>query len=630
MTATHQLQGHDGAAETPAGNSPITEFFSSGSTRVKLSKALMEGEGFRLSYRDLFEQTCRLGTLFEERGLTLGDRAVIISDHDPSIISLFFALIRHGITATMLNPHGSDSELETLCNAADPAVIFVDAEVARSLPCLQERPDAITIDPQAGSRGRGLFRLKKARDTGTDSFPALLTRYAPATDLPVFIPEDTPAYILFTSGTTSQPKGVVITHKSLFAQMDTFVNQYRLSEDTRLLNVLPFYHTDGLTQGAVVSFVAGGTLLRPMRFRVERLTELLDGIYKLRVSHFVTVPSMLALIDQISADLQDAFHTHEFEFIISTAAYLDESLWRRFETTFGVRVVNVYGLTETVCEACYCGPEDSAFRYGTVGRPVDCEARVVADDGSLMASGGPGELVLKGDNIMAGYFRMPEATAEVLRDGWFHTGDVAEIDADGFVRIVGRKKSVIISGGYNIYPEDVTNVIRRMPEVLDAVSFGLPDATWGEKVVACVIPKDGVELSESALATHFLAEASREKLPREFHLMSEFPRGPAGKVVLETLKQQVLDATEALISPTNDDASWQERFLELTARAFKVDVDAVTLEATPEQIESWDSLAHVEWLMALEKAYAIRFDPKDIMTIRSVGQALSVLEGKQH
>jgi len=630
MTASHQLKGSNGAAPVFAGNSHLTALLSVDNKNARSNKALIEGEDYRLSYRELLDSVCRMGSFFEERRLAIGDRAVLISDDDPSTITLFFALIRHGFTATILNPNSSASELEALTEAADPAVIFADTAVVGRVDCLQNRQEVVTINPEGiWLRARGIFKRKLPKGNAT-SFPAMLSHYSPLPDLPDEIPADTPAYILFTSGTTSRPKGVVITHRNLFSQMNTFINQYGFDSDSRLLNVLPFYHTDGLTQGAVVAFAAGATLLRPMRFRIERVAELMDSIYRLRVTHLITVPSILALVEQLSDQSSDAFQTHEFKFVISTAAYLDEALWRRFEETFGVRVVNVYGLTETVCEACYCGPDEESFAYGTVGKPVDCEARILTEDGSLAACGGPGELALKGDNIMAGYFRMPEETAEVLRDGWFYTGDIAEIDERGFVRIVGRKKSVIISGGVNIYPEDVTNVIRRMPGVLDAVTFGLPDPTWGEKVISCIIPLDGFTLTESDAAAHFLAEASREKLPREFHFLSEFPRGPAGKVIVDALIAEIESARESRSPNIDDSSSIREQFLTITAKAFKIDVDAVTLESTPEQVESWDSLAHVEWLMALEHAYSIRFDPRDIMTIKSVGQALTALEVKQH
>lgn len=165
------------------------------------------------------------------------------------------------------------------------------------------------------------------------------------------MPLDTVAYILFTSGTTSRPKGVEITHGNLLAQMQTFCRQYGYTPRTRLLNILPLHHTDGLTQGPVVALTAGASVYRPFIFSINRLSELIDNIYKHSITHFITVPSILQLIDAMDQQVDDGFHTDCFQYVISTAGYLDPNLWARFEQRFQTKIVNVYGLTETVCEA---------------------------------------------------------------------------------------------------------------------------------------------------------------------------------------------------------------------------------------------------------------------------------------
>ena len=350
---------------------------------------------------------------------------------------------------------------------------------------------------------------------------------------------DTLAYILFTSGTTSRPKGVEISHQNLFAQERTFVRHYGLDARTQLLNVLPMFHTDGLTHGPVLALFAGGTLHRPIsQFRVDLLPHLIRSIYTLQVTHFITVPAVLSLLHNLAEDFSEVFTNPDFRFIISTAAYLDPKLWRNIESRFGVRTVNVYGLTETVCEALYCGPDDETRKIGTVGKPVDCAARIVDDASKDVAQGQVGELILKGDNVMRGYFRQPKETAEVPSNGWFHTGDLAKIDDEGFYSIVGRKKDVIITAGINVYPEDVTAVIRSMPDVVDAVTFGLNDDVWGERVVSCVQASDE-NVTIEAVAAHCGANLSREKLPNKIFIFPDFPRGPAGKVITSEIKELV-------------------------------------------------------------------------------------------
>ncbi len=603
--------------------------------RTRPGKVFLEGR-VGLSYGELFDRAGRVASYVRQQGLGVDDRAIIISSDDSAVTEIFFGLIAAGVTAVLLNPEGSVDETVSLVRAADASLLFVDDSRFNDVDfgsILKPGSPVIRVLPSATKRTRLFARFtgKRAADSGSApaSYPAILGDYEPclASDTP--IPESTTAYILFTSGTTSRPKGVEITHKSLFAQMDTFVTQYSLDDRSRILNLLPLHHTDGLTHGAVVSLVCGGTLVRPMRFRVDRLPALLDEIYKSRITHFITVPSMLAMIRQFGADYHDAFETEDFKFIISTAAYLDPGLWESLTDLLKVRIVNVYGLTETVCEACYCGPDDDSFRIGTIGKPVDCEVRVVDADGNALAPGQPGELVIKGDNVMKGYFRMPEETAEVLRDGWFHTGDIATIDDDGFVSIVGRKKSVIISGGYNVYPEDVTNVLMRLEGVADAVTVGMPDPTWGERVVSCVIPAKHGDLSASEISKYMSQHVAREKLPRDIYLMEEFPRGPAGKVKLDELRDRI----RGLDSGSAPDASagiadLTTAVADIASSVFKLPANELGPDASPETVAAWNSLAHVEFLMALEIEFGHRFSPRDIMSISNLGQAVDVLQRK--
>ncbi len=624
--------------DNQSGNSRLTrchDVLEHARRRIKPGKFLLEGR-FSLSYGELFDKAGRVAEFARQQGLGVDDRAIIISDNDSAVIEIFFGLIASGVTAVLLNPEGSVDETVSLVRAADASLVFVDdglypdvdfgAMVRGSLP-------VIRILPPAARRTRFFALLAGERKADAQQsnglYPAMLAAYEPSLAAGTPIPDTTTAYILFTSGTTSRPKGVEISHKSLFAQMDTFVRQYRLDESARIINLLPLHHTDGLTHGAVVSLVCGGTLVRPMRFRVDRLPALLDEIYKSRITHFITVPSMLAMIQQFGADHEDAFETEDFRFIISTAAYLDPGLWASLMETLNVRIVNVYGLTETVCEACYCGPDDETFRVGTVGKPVDCEVKVIGDDGRSLGFGQPGELLIKGDNVMKGYFRLPEETAEVLRDGWFHTGDIATIDESGIVSIVGRKKSVIISGGYNIYPEDVTNVLMRMDGVADAVTVGMPDETWGERVVSCVIVAKGSGISTSDISEFCVQQVAREKLPRDIYIMDEFPRGPAGKVRLNKLRERIRGIGESSAA-ANDagDGDLTNVVTEIASSVFKLPPGELGPDASPENVAAWNSLAHVEFLMALEVEFGQRFSTRDVMSISNLGQAVQVLQSK--
>ena len=617
-------------------HSRFIELFGEIQARIPAQKPFVVGPP-SLSYGALFDRIAALTSLFARIGLSVGDRAVLCSEDDIAVATIFMALLRNGITSVILPPMAPAAELERLIEAADAKVSFIDAKIRERCDlkyACRDDSTIVEIEPEKRAGAQGSFagalvsRITSSRDTASaERYPALLESVSLSERPSGQIPDSTIAYILFTSGTTSTPKGVEISHRALFAQMSTFVRQYRLDSDARWLNILPLHHTDGLTQGIVVAFAAGATAYRPMRFRVDRLPALLDFIYANRITHFVTVPSVLNLILNLGDTYADSFEGEDFRFVISTAAHLDLDTWRTFEEKLKVRVVNVYGLTETVCESLYCGPDSETRRLGTVGKPVDCEARIVDDEGRDAAPGSVGELILRGDHIMTGYFRMPDATASVLKGGWFFTGDLAEVDGDGFYRIVGRKKNVIITAGVNVYPEDVTCVLRSMPEILDAVTFAMPDANWGERVVACVVPVERATLSEAKIADHFLSRASREKLPREIHIVDDLPRGPAGKVIVAQLKE-TLNLGSSAQTESAGAASLDDRIFEAAASALKTSAASLSLDSTPENTKGWSSLAHVELLMALESTFDVRFDPKDIMTISSLADAKRVLEKK--
>ncbi|MGD8341082.1 MAG: AMP-binding protein, partial [Gammaproteobacteria bacterium] len=589
-------------------------------------REFIRAEAGTLTYGTLVNRVRQLTTHFRRLALDPGSRVVVSTHDDLALATIFLALLRNGLTAVILNPEARATELARLIEAADPAALFVDPAVADRMDPFQviEQP-VVRIDSPAEEPSRlGRFFRRSNDQRDESAYPAILDTLD-ATDPPEVVDPQSVAYILFTSGTTSQPKGVEITLRSLFAQMGTFVRHYRLDESTRLMNLLPLHHTDGLTQGVMVAACAQATLLRPLRIRVNRIGDILQACNDLQATHLVAVPSMLTLMLSLGEQFQDVFRSGCFNFVISTAAYLDEGTWRRFEDTFGTRVVNVYGLTETVCESLYCGPDDATRRIGTIGKPVDAEAKVVDEQGCEVAPGETGELVLRGPHIMRGYFRMPEETADVLKDGWFSTGDLATVDSEGFFQVVGRKKDVIISAGMNVYPEDVNAVLRAVPGIMDVATLGLPDEQWGERVVAAIVAEPDQSPSEEAIAEHFLANASPEKLPREMHFFDELPRGPAGKVVKADLRRLIEERREGRRASSTG-GSLADRVLAVAAHAFKCRPESLSLASSPKTTDGWTSLAHVEFLMGLELEFEIKLTPEDIMRIDSLGEALAYVE----
>ena len=597
--------------------------FTEQEKRQPKGKILLGGAARNLTYGQIADETRRFYSWCIASGLQPGDRAVILTRDDIALTSLFFGCLRYGLTAVIVSQDSGKLEQENLIAAAKPAALFMDADYFGTLK-LPAHKAVLRITPRGGMPSF-IERLFGKKQEG-DLYPASLFMRAPEQN-PAPVPLDATAYILFTSGTTSRPKGVEITHGNLLAQMNTFVRHYGYTSASRLLNILPLHHTDGLTQGPVVAFVAGCGVFRPLRFSITEIPALINATYRLRISHFIAVPTMLQLIDGLSGAQPDAFRTGDFKFIISTAGYLDPNLWARFEKRFTVMIVNVYGLTETVCEALYCGPSPETRKLGTIGKPVDTECRIVSEDGKDAANGAVGELWLKGPHIMKGYFEMPNETAEVLtKDGWFKTGDLCKRDEDGFYHIAGRKKNVIISGGMNIYPEDVANILRNLPGVIDAAVWGEDDATWGETVAAAIILKPGANQNEQSVAQAFAERAAAAMAPRRIHIVADFPRGPAGKVIVRDLRAAIASKQDHNLAHAGNDL--MQAVLGVAAQSFKCAPENLSLESTAETVKGWNSLAHVEFLLSLEKEFGIKIGPKEILSVRSLGDALRIVREK--
>lgn len=566
-----------------------------------------------------------------------GERMVLATRDDRALLTCFIAALNSGVTSVIVDPRAPVPELSTLVAAADAKAIVADTGVMEGLDeagSLEGVAQRIRIGGNAGPSKKGGLRLfsgrqDKAGDDDIGTLAGILNRHKGARPGHADTGEEAIAYILFTSGTTSRPKGVMISHRALHAQMRTFITNYGLSDQSAVMNLLPFHHTDGLTQGAVMCLLAGSTFVRPYAFSPDMLPQVMTDLYKYAVSHLVTVPSVLALTRTLDNSFADSFEHPEFKFIISTAAYLDPALWQDCEERFGVQIVNVYGLTETVCETMYCGPDPSCRRMGAVGKPIDSLAKIVDEAGNELGDEQEGELLVAGDHIMSGYFNNPEETADVLQDGWFRTGDTARRDKDGFYFIVGRKKDLIISGGMNIYPEDVNGILRNIPGVIDAATFGLPDPMWGERAVSCIICDESTDPSIETITAEFLKRGSRQKLPRDIVKLDAFPRGPAGKVVMSEVKALAVRRLSQQVAEDERGASEggvPAKIYSIAAGILRCPAEQLAPESDSETVSNWTSLNHVEMMLALEDAFGFKFSPREIMKFRTLGDAIDIVQ----
>lgn len=579
-----------------------------------------------LSYGELLDRMARLAGFFKHRGLDAGSRVVLATRNDAAAVVLYLALVRNGLTAVLVDPQAPAFEARALLAAAEAQGLFIDADLHEAWAPMATPCTILIRKPAPASLFTRLLGRDPAGSMEPADYPALLRHHQPLAAAPS-LPAGLDAHILFTSGTTARPKGVRISQEALVAHLGTLVRHFDYAESSRILNVLPLHHTDGLVQGPLVAFVRGASLHRPMPFSIQALPALLDTIFTGRISHFVTVPAVLALMMRMGEGSEDCCSSPEFRCVVSTAAHLDQALWEAFETRFRTRVANVYGLTETVAGSVFSGPDGPSHRPGTIGKPVDCRVRIVGPDGVDLPDGRTGELLLAGAHLMTGYFQDPAATEAVLRDGWLSTGDLATRDEEGFCRIVGRRKTLIITGGLNLHPEEVSECLNSHPEVHEAVTFGVPDATWGERVVAAVVAGTPAPAEEALVA--FLRERlSPFKIPSEIHFLPAFPKGPSGKVILEDVRRLVAGAPAGPGAATSGDL--EARVRAAAARVFRVPASSLSADSGQGSTPGWDSLAHLALVVDLEETFDLRLSAADIIRIATLRDAERIVRERTH
>jgi len=576
----------------------------------------------RISYGEATAIIRKLTSLYKSWRLSPGDRVAFSTQDNTHASILFLSLLCNGITAVFLDPETKPLRAKHLLEVSRPKAIILDTDLHGSWD-VSGVATVLAIDNQR--RASLLRRLFSKAPAGSDAltYPLILSSFA-AGELPAHIDPESDAYILFTSGTTNAPKGVRISHRALCSHLGTISKVYGYTPEARILNILLLSHADGIIQGPVVAFFNTAQLFNPFRFAISRITELLDAIYHHRISHFICVPTMLALILRFATEEKDAFNNSDFKLIASCGAQLEPDLWQGFESNFGVRIVNVYGLTETVVGGMFAGPDEQSHHIGSIGRPVDCEARIVDGDGLDVPPGEAGELWLRGDNIMSGYFEAPEATADAFSGGWLKTGDIACCNPEGIYRIIGRKKEIIISGGVNIHPEEITEVLNKHPQVTEAVTFGLPDHDWGEKVVSAVVVSVP-SLCEEELILFCRDNLEEVKVPDMIAILERLPRGRSGKVQLEVIKEHFLNTRMAAAGAAHD---IEQRIIGIAAHCFKVSAESLSIGNTIDTTIGWDSLSHLELIVTLEETFAIKFTPAEIMRMDSLETVVSTVRQK--
>jgi long-chain acyl-CoA synthetase len=353
------------------------------------------------------------------------------------------------------------------------------------------------------------------------------------------------AVILYTSGTTAGPKGVELTYSNLHSNCVDSIAALHMEKDHRFLSVLPPFHVFGLTACVLIPVYLGTSVFALPRFNPLAA---IRAVASKQISIMIAIPSMYAAMLRTKSATKEAFASCRLA--ISGGEPLPENVRLGFEERFGVVLRQGYGLTETSPVVAACGR--TVHRVGTVGKPIPhVEIRIVESDGRPAADGQDGEILVRGPGVMKGYYRKPEETRRVLdADGWFHTGDLGRLDADGFLRITGRAKDMLIVGGENVFAREIEAVLENHEAVAQAAVIGMPDDLRGEVPWAFVIPRPGAEVAESELRAFAKQSLAGFKVPRRIEIREELPTGPTGKILKRRLRQSVsVDDTQGTSEP---------------------------------------------------------------------------------
>jgi long-chain acyl-CoA synthetase len=498
-----------------------------------------------LTYAELHEKARRAATLFQDVGVKPGDRVGLLLPNVPEYLIAAYGVWMAGGVVVSLSPLSVAEETSDLVRATDCKVIVALDLLTPLATTGLHRPKSLltcSIEPRLPWWQRMLYRVARWR-RGAHRFHGVphrdflteLARHEPI-EQPVRVEGNAPAYILPTGGTTGHPKAVTLSHRNLMAnawQLYHWCGQ-RTGKDT-LLAVIPFFHSYGLSTCVTTGIAMGATLVLHHRFQPAKVLDLIEAS---KPTVFPAVPAMLNALNQrmrkSRRDLQSLM------WVISGGAPLDPAVAEEFANSARCQVVEGYGLSEA-SPVTHVGPLDGTARLKFIGLPLpDTEARIVdAETGETeLPPGEVGELVIRGPQVMLGYWNDPESTSRTIRNGWLYTGDLALMTEDGFFQIVDRKKDLIITSGFNVYPSDVEAVLRRYPGIVDAAVVGVPDRNKGELVKAVVSVKDKSRFRLHGLE-HFLAEhLAHHKRPKIIEVCEgDLPRNFLGKVLRRKVRE---------------------------------------------------------------------------------------------
>jgi len=479
-----------------------------------------EADGRKFSYAEFQSAVSRTAAMLMSHDIGKGDVVSLLMPNSVEYIIGYFACWRLGALAGPVNSLLKEHEIEFVMNNSEAKAILVHSEfqpvIEKLKPQLPQLQSIINFDDEAEATRRSRGTLADGRVSET-------------------IAGDDDAIIIYTSGTTGKPKGCLLTHGNIIANARQISDWLNFTENDRLLTIMPLFHMNAVSVTTMSALYAGGSTVVSPRFSGSKFWNVISDY---QITSFGSVATMLAMLLNTYPDgVPDGLQTGQLRFAMCGSAPVPGEVMKKFEATFACPVVEGYGLSESTCRSTF-NPADERRRPGSCGLPIGNEMKVVDDDDNEVPDGELGEIVLRGENILKGYFKNPEATANAFRGGWFHTNDIGYRDQDGFFFIVDRKSDMIIRGGENIYPREIDEVLYQHSAVAAAATIGVPDDLYGEEVAAFIVLKDGMSATEDELIAHCKSELADYKCPKSIRIVKDIPKGPTGKLLKRELARQ--------------------------------------------------------------------------------------------
>jgi fatty-acyl-CoA synthase len=476
--------------------------------------------GRRRSYAEMHDRVGRIATWLTELGIGRGDRVGVLALNSLDTMEIIFATWRIGAVHLALNFRLTASELDFIIDNAGPELVVYDAELTGTVEAL-----SVSVPHLVETDGQG----------GESDFEARIAAAAPTPDMVPLEPDDT-CMLMYSSGTTGRPKGVVITHgMMLWAQFNAGAPM-RCTEDMVSLAVMPLFHIGGLQVFTAPALFAGGTAVIMRSFDPGLTLEAFSD-RSLGITHFLGVPAIFnALRDHPKnpdADLSG------LQMVLAGAETVPEALVRWWGER-GLVIQEGYGMTENVASCCVVGRDDVARKIGSAGKPLrHIQLMIAREDGTAAGPGESGEIWCRGPVVTPGYWKREDANAESFVDGWFRTGDIGSKDEEGFYYVEDRLKDMYISGGENVYPAEIENVLYGLEEIREVAVIGVPDERWGETGCAVVVLKEADSLSPADIIAHCRPKLARFKQPGHVVFVEALPRNATGKVLKFELRKTI-------------------------------------------------------------------------------------------